>query len=149
MTYAWAVSLLLDVPEHRGTGRDEPRDVAAGGGTQTPFAERDVGRPLGGLDLRGLGDLLQPGRIGLAGEAVAELFHLRIAGPAIEGLVARGIEVAVRHRVGEIHGRGRDQVSMPAALLGRALARGADDDALPVHRLHVDLEAGLLHQPFR
>src|SRR3984893_7546887 len=113
-------SLLLDVPEHRRAARDESRDVAAGGGNQTPFAEIDVGRPLGGPDLRGLGDLLQPGRIGLAGEAIAELFHLRIAGPAIEGLVAGGIEIAVRQRVGEIHGRGRDQVGMPAARVGRA-----------------------------
>src|SRR5450432_3396056 len=43
-------SLLLDVPEHRGAGRDESRDVLAGGGNQTPFAERNVGRPLGGAD---------------------------------------------------------------------------------------------------
>src|SRR5882762_733073 len=121
MAGAWRMSgstgksLLLDVPEHRGTGRDESRDVLADGGNETPFAEMNVGRPLGCPDLRGLGDLLQLGRIGLAGEAIAELFHLRIAGPAVEGLVAGGIEVAVRQRVDEIHGRGRDQVGMPAA----------------------------------
>src|SRR3981081_3363515 len=105
MAGAWRMSgstgksLLLDVPEHRGTGRDESRDVLGGGETQTPFGEMNVGRPLGCPDLRGLGDLLQLGRIGLAGEAIAELFHLRIARPAVDGLVAGGIEGPVRKPV--------------------------------------------------
>ncbi len=91
-----APSFLLDVPEYRRTGRNESRDVLAGGGNETPFPEMNVGRPLGCPDLRGLGDLLQFGRIGSVSEAIAELFHLRIAGPAVERFVAGGIEVSVR-----------------------------------------------------
>src|SRR5262245_44763611 len=54
----------------------------------------DERRPFGRPELRGLGDLLLPGRVGLAGEAVAQLFHLRVARPAIEGLVAGRVEIA-------------------------------------------------------
>src|SRR5262249_1980337 len=81
-------SLLLDVPEHGWAGRDEASDVLARGGDQAPFAEVDVGRPFDGANLRGFGDFLQLRWVGLAREAIAQLFHLRIAGPAAEELVA-------------------------------------------------------------
>src|SRR5882762_4401555 len=60
------ISLLLDVPEHRRTGRDEARDGLARRRNETPFAEMDIGRPLHRPELRGLGDLLQLGGVGLA-----------------------------------------------------------------------------------
>src|SRR5205814_4842962 len=72
-------SLLLDIPEHRRPRRDESRDVLARRRNQTPFAEMDIGRPLRRPDLRRLGDLLQLGPVGRAGEAIAQLFHLRAA----------------------------------------------------------------------
>ena len=43
----------------------------------------------------------------------------------------------------------RGQERVPAARVGRVLLGAAGDQRLPVHRLHVDLEAGLLQQRLR
>ena len=97
--------------------------------------------------LHRLGDRLLLGRIGLARELVAQLLHLRVARPAehapcrssaLRKPVMTGLRMsAATHEV--------RNACQPPAFGGSFLARRATT-RLPVHRLHVDLEAGLLHQ---
>ena len=91
---------------------------------------------------RSLDDLLLLGRIGLLGELVAQLLDRRVARPAEHGLVARGVEEAGHHRIEDVGRHPRGEEGVPAALVRRVLLGAAGDQRLPVHRLHVDLEAG-------
>ena len=89
------LSSLLDVPEHGRTGGEEPL-MFAGGGYEHPFTEIDVWRPLGGAHLGASAiSFSLAGSVSRAKRSRSS-FHLRIARPAVEGLVADGIEVAVR-----------------------------------------------------
>ena len=86
------------------------------------------------------------GRIRFLGVGIAQLLHLGIVGPAEPGLVAVGDGEVGGDRIEDV---GRDGVGVegaPAALVGRILLGAARDQRLPVHRLHVDLEATLLEQ---
>ena len=108
-----------------------------------------MGDDLALAHLDGVGDLLLLGRIGGAGEIVAQLFHGLVARPAERRLVAARVDEAGHHRIEDI---GRDpggEHAVPAARIGRVLLDAARDDGLPVARLHVDLEAALFHQRFR
>ena len=74
---------------------------------------------------------------------------LRVARPAEQRLVAGRVQIGGRDRVHHVGGDPGGQEGVPAAGVGRVLLGAARDQRLPIHRLHVDLEAGLLHQRFR
>src|SRR5471032_1680596 len=78
---------LGHVPEHRGRRGDQPIDVRAQCGRLVELAEVDVGRRFDPVLLQRHRDLLLPGRIALPGKGIAQFLDLRIARPAIRGLV--------------------------------------------------------------
>src|SRR3989442_15282149 len=138
--------LNLDVPEGRHRSLDHAGHVLPHRDGAVPVAERDVGRVLHEPHLHGLGDGFLLGRIGFARELVAQRLHLLVARPAQNRPFAGAVQEA-RHDVIEYIGRHpRGQERVPAAGRWRVLLGAARDERLPVHRLHVDLEARALQQ---
>src|SRR4051794_39519129 len=132
---------FLDIPEYRGRRGEDTADILAGSDRLIVLAEIDVGDHLALAHLHGFGNLLLLGQIGGAREIIAQLLDPGVARPAECGLVAARIHEAVHYRIEDV---GRDpggQHAMPATGVGGVLLDAAADDALPVARLHVDLEA--------
>src|SRR3954453_7455242 len=143
---ALRLALLLDIPEHRcGRGQDAV-DILARADRLIVLAEMDVCDALALAHLHLFDDRLLLGGIGLAGEIVAQLLELLVAGPAEHRLVAACVGEPGHHRIENVGGYPSGEHCMPAAGVRRVLLGAARHDRLPVARLHVDLEAALLHQ---
>src|SRR6266545_1260138 len=138
--------LLLDVPEDGDRRLHHAAHVLAHRDRAEPVAERDVRRVLRGTDLDRLGDLLLLRGIRLSRELVAQALDLLVAGPAEHGLLARGVQEPHHHGVQDVGRDPRGEEGVPAARRRRILLRAPGHERLPVHRLHVDLEAALLEE---
>src|SRR5205823_1943608 len=79
-------------------------------------------------------------------KSVAQLLDLGIARPAEQALIAGRPDPGVQHRIGRADtARGGDE-DVPAALGRQVLAGAAGHYAAPLHRLDVDIDAGLAHR---
>ena len=103
---------------------------------------RVLGRTLGDR----LGQNLLLGRNRLFGEGIAQAFQLGIAGPAEGCLLAAGVEEIGRDRVEHVNGAPGGQINVPTTRGWRILLGATRHQRLPVHRLQVDLEAGLFQE---
>ncbi|MCY1227568.1 hypothetical protein D9M72_398440 [compost metagenome] len=79
-------------------------------------------------------------------EVGLELLQLVVGGPAEPALLAIARERREEHRVHVVGNAPAGDEQVPAALVDRVFLGAARDQRGPVHRLHVDVEAGLLEQ---
>src|SRR4051812_19945170 len=141
-------SLQLDVPGGEKVATEEVFHVAAHCRGIAQLPERDIGADLHRSDLHVLGDRLALRvRLG-ASIGVAQPLQLLVAGPAghRRRLVTSAVEAVVHDGIGDVVQTGDGGVEVPAALRRSVLLRKAGYHRLPVHGLHLDLEARLAEQ---
>ena len=135
-------------PEHPHRRRRRSRlDIAAYRRYAIALAQRDV-RHHGGVEHQcPFVDLPLLGKALCARIGAAHRLHALVARPAGARLVAGGSEIWRHERIKDVHLDPAGREGVPATFGGRALlADQPVDHALPVHRLHVDLEAGAFEQ---
>ena len=76
----------------------------------------------------------------------AELFHGLVARPTEHSLLTSRVHESHEDGIGDVGGDPRREEGVPAAGVWRILLGAARNQRLPIHGLHVDLEAGPLHQ---
>src|SRR5688572_4562328 len=138
--------VLLDVPVNVASADHPSGDVLARGERVYVLAERRVRADLERAHLDRLGQRLLLAVVGLACELVAQLLDLGVARPAEPRLLAGSAERGVGERAPHVGREPRGKENVPAALRRRLLLRAAAHHRVPVHRLQVDLEAGLAQQ---
>src|SRR5262249_36727092 len=82
------LSMLFHVPKHRDARCQNASYVLASGRRRVPLTQMDILRPFRCAQLTCVGDALMLGEMRLARKGQAQSFHLGIAGPAGQRLVA-------------------------------------------------------------
>src|SRR5262245_61483053 len=139
--------LLADVPQHDqpGVRHDSVDAVGAIGERRRPLAERNVDHLFDRARLQVAGDLLAL-LVGLRKTVgVAQLLDLGIARPAEQSLVAGRTDPGMQDRMRAADAARGGHEDVPAALRRRLLLGPTRDHRAPVHRLGVDVDAGLPH----
>ena len=140
--------VLLQVPVDVAVGDEEAADVLARRHRLVVLAERRMGADLERARVDLVGQLLLRRLVGGAHELVAQLHQLVVAGPAEPAASSRRACPSSGWRSGSrrrsVCQAVRNMCQPP--LSGAILLGAAADQRLPVHRLQVDLEAGLAQQ---